>query len=461
MTIGDAAAADELLSQLDTLRVDRQLGTPATYQQAFLLWAIGRAASGQPRLTHFSGVEPELWNLLRPFAVGSTAPDPASPWAALGATSWWESGLEAGASVPGRRPRDRVRDNDPVGGLRTDVYRRLQADASFRAAAIEALRRSADNHPALDPLLSHLGLVGAAPAPDAENPMPPVVEVTQAGKPLNPWWDDDPRERYWLEVTDREDLGADLHAPKLDDAGRPYWSYNLVTEVRDDDIVLHWHKSLMRTPGIVGWSTASGRPENSTILWQARGTYGRAHGPTGREPAWRMPLTGYTPLLTPIDQDVLRREEPALRAIHARLAAEHGNRPLYFPFAFSDRRPIRTSQGYLFKFPAALLDVFPELARLPAPSRRRQPGRSRPRPGREPGDAVGIIADLVGRNNHGLVRTQDANFGAEGVCVPQTEGLVLQFEKNHVAANNRNTVHLIAAGHLLDENAREWNAQAQ
>lgn len=209
---------------------------------------------------------------------------------------------------------------------------------------------------------------------------------------MNAWWDDDPRERYWLEVTDRTDLGADLHAPKLDDAGRSYWSYNLVTEVRDDDIVLHWHKSLMQGPGIVGWSTATGAPEDSTIVWQARGTYGRAHGPTGREPSWRMPLTGYTPLLTPIYQGVLRREEHVLREIHTRLTAEHGTRPLYFPFAFSDRRPIRTSQGYLFKFPAALLDVFPELARLPGTSRRRHPPRSTPRPRRSRGDA-GYLSD--------------------------------------------------------------------
>ncbi len=77
---------------------------------------------------------------------------------------------------------------------------------------------------------------------------------------LNTWWDDEPDERYWLEITDRSDLGADLLAPQVDDAGRPYWSYNLVTEVRQGDVVLHWHKSLVAVPAIVGWSLASGVP---------------------------------------------------------------------------------------------------------------------------------------------------------------------------------------------------------
>jgi hypothetical protein len=56
------------------------------------------------------------------------------------------------------------------------------------------------------------------------------------------WWDGNNSERYWMEITEREDIGADLHAPKVDGSGREYWSYSLVTEVNDGDIVLHWWK---------------------------------------------------------------------------------------------------------------------------------------------------------------------------------------------------------------------------
>ncbi|MGK5114753.1 protein NO VEIN domain-containing protein [Geodermatophilus sp. CPCC 205506] len=196
---------------------------------------------------------------------------------------------------------------------------------------------------------------------------------------LNRWWDEEPSERYWLEITDREDLGADLHAPKLDDAGRPYWSYNLVTEVRADDVVLHWHKSMLGYPAIVGWSVATGVPEDSSIVWQARGSFGRRHGPTGPEPAWRMPLRDYTPLLSPIGQATLRREEGAVRTVHDDLVGRF-RRPLYFPFALSERRPVRTAQGYLVKFPSALVQVFEELASLPTATPRSRPSRTTPRP---------------------------------------------------------------------------------
>ena len=36
---------------------------------------------------------------------------------------------------------------------------------------------------------------------------------------MNRWWLNQADERYWLESTDREDLGADLNAPLYDDSG--------------------------------------------------------------------------------------------------------------------------------------------------------------------------------------------------------------------------------------------------
>jgi hypothetical protein len=37
-----------------------------------------------------------------------------------------------------------------------------------------------------------------------------------ASMTMNAWWEGNHYESYWMEITDREDLGADLHAPQLD-----------------------------------------------------------------------------------------------------------------------------------------------------------------------------------------------------------------------------------------------------
>lgn len=54
------------------------------------------------------------------------------------------------------------------------------------------------------------------------------------------WWTNDPRERYWLEITEREDLGANLKAPQANESGKPSWSDSLISEVRPVDVVLHY-----------------------------------------------------------------------------------------------------------------------------------------------------------------------------------------------------------------------------
>ncbi len=55
------------------------------------------------------------------------------------------------------------------------------------------------------------------------------------------WWSEDPQERYWLEATDREDIGTDLRAPLTDSGGRPNWRYTLFREARPGDIVFHYN----------------------------------------------------------------------------------------------------------------------------------------------------------------------------------------------------------------------------
>jgi hypothetical protein len=211
------------------------------------------------------------------------------------------------------------------------------------------------------------GLVAVVSAP--EQPTAPVPAPRRSGElgavRLNEWWRDDPAECYWLEITDRDDLGANVQALQRDGSGRENWSYALVTALRPGDIVLHWHKTQRQVPGIVGYARAADGPFEDELVWQARGSYGQARPTVGHpQPSWRYELTGYTPLPTPVEQGAFQRAEAALKAIKQKLEAGHSG-PLYFPFAFYASRPVRVMQAYLVKFPAAILEAVPELAAIP------------------------------------------------------------------------------------------------
>ncbi len=173
-----------------------------------------------------------------------------------------------------------------------------------------------------------------------------VGEVSSVA--IDSWWDEDLSELYWLEVTERPDIGADLRAPQKNGSSDDYWSYSLVREVKDGDFVLHYRKA---DHTIRHWSRASGGWWEDDIFWGARGTAGRSHEPFDR-PGWVHGLEGPFPLQTPVTLQELRHAEPALRNIRNSLRSLHGD-PLYFPFEIGDRRPLRAAQGYLFKLPAA------------------------------------------------------------------------------------------------------------
>ena len=77
--------------------------------------------------------------------------------------------------------------------------------------------------------------------------------------PLNTWWVSEPSQRYWMEITDREDIGGPLLSPKLP---RLTWGYDLVSQVQPGDRVLHWHTA-GGASAIVGWSNVA---EHATVI---------------------------------------------------------------------------------------------------------------------------------------------------------------------------------------------------
>ena len=91
---------------------------------------------------------------------------------------------------------------------------------------------------------------------------------------MKKWWADRPGEHYWMEITERDDLGADLNAPLLDEKGKQNANYALVGEADDGDIVFHLDK---RREAIVAHSVIRGSAWGDQVVWGARGASARGH----------------------------------------------------------------------------------------------------------------------------------------------------------------------------------------
>jgi hypothetical protein len=101
------------------------------------------------------------------------------------------------------------------------------------------------------------------------------------------WWDKWPDQKFWLEATYWEDIGADLRAPQLDESAKDNWR-TLFKAAKPDNIVLHYD-SRTEPNGIVGWSVIAGAPRAGQITWGARGSYAREKGIKPHERAGFLP----------------------------------------------------------------------------------------------------------------------------------------------------------------------------
>ena len=89
------------------------------------------------------------------------------------------------------------------------------------------------------------------------------------------WWHGENRERFWLESTNRQDIGTDLRAPLANVSGKPDWRYGLFREARPGDIVFHYDA---RRKAITSCSRVAGAEGQRPIIWAARGSYARQRG---------------------------------------------------------------------------------------------------------------------------------------------------------------------------------------
>ena len=177
------------------------------------------------------------------------------------------------------------------------------------------------------------------------------------------WWHLRAEERYWLEVTDRPDIGVNLKAPKTNEKGKDFWSYSLLQEVKPGDVIFHYDKN---SQAITARSVATGKTWSDIITWAARGTYARA---AGIEPHLRdglyLGLESYSPLENPVTLDEIRKLTTLIDEHFLKIQTRPGAR-LYYPFERGNKRETRTMQGYLFKLPAFFLELFPSLTRTVA-----------------------------------------------------------------------------------------------
>lgn len=171
---------------------------------------------------------------------------------------------------------------------------------------------------------------------------------------FNRWWNDDIAEIYWLEVTDRKNLGEDLNAPQRKDNGEEYYGYSLINEINNGDIIFHYHKD---SRAIVATSKASGNVWEDKVLWGAHGTTARGEGvrPYIR-PGWRLGLVDFKYIDQQIELKKLRSLQKDIQKIRDYLSARYKN-SLYFPFELSNKRELRPTQAYLTKLPKEIVQL--------------------------------------------------------------------------------------------------------
>ena len=133
-----------------------------------------------------------------------------------------------------------------------------------------------------------------------------------------------------MEITRRDDIGADLKAPSAARGGVTTASYALVPLVQPGDIVVHYDS---HQEAIVGVSVASNVAEPAPIYWVARGSYARR---AGEKPRWlpglRVTLNQYTELEPPVTLAEIRQHKGTLLALRQQIQARAGGQPIYFPW---------------------------------------------------------------------------------------------------------------------------------
>ncbi|MFE7973556.1 HNH endonuclease [Streptomyces shenzhenensis] len=168
---------DELIDLVTSVKASRSSGAPALYKPITLLWAMGRALRGEPRLLPWSATEEALADLLARHGVRGEKQRPDYPIASLHREGLWTLHDYAGDATTAHgdgKVRRWFAENQPRGGLPEPVYDLFRHSALTRLAVIDELLGTFfdDLDPA--PLLADVGLegvdVGSSPRPTESSP---------------------------------------------------------------------------------------------------------------------------------------------------------------------------------------------------------------------------------------------------------------------------------------------------
>lgn len=173
---------------------------------------------------------------------------------------------------------------------------------------------------------------------------------------INAWWERLPGERYWLDVTQRDERDELLAAPRGQGRTANSWTHRLITHVRDGDIVFRYDPSQR---SITGWHHANGRVEKRDLSWPLASEHAGNGSAVRRLPSWRIGLREPTWLRTGVSLTEVARVQwdlfPALRDLEDRSGG-----PLYYPFEMGVRDTTQPLSGYVFKLPAVFVQSFTE-----------------------------------------------------------------------------------------------------
>ncbi|WP_430382942.1 HNH endonuclease [Streptomyces sp. P10-4] len=152
---------DELLRRITKLTVNRSAGRPALYKPITLLWAMGRALRGEPRLTPWTETEQALTGLLRRHGAHGERPRPDYPVASLCRDGIWVLPEHSG-EVPTAHGDARLRrwfaERQPLGGLVEPVHDLFHRSAVTRLAVLDAVLGTFFDGLDPAPLLADVGL---------------------------------------------------------------------------------------------------------------------------------------------------------------------------------------------------------------------------------------------------------------------------------------------------------------
>ena len=140
--VGVGISSGDLIELISTLHVRWANDQPALYQPITLLWAIGRALHGEPRVETWEVTKLQVGELLDRFGFRGERPRPDYPIAALFNAGLWE--LETGGvpipAAHGDAELKRWFDNHaPAGGLAAAAYDLFRDSAQVRVAAVRTI----------------------------------------------------------------------------------------------------------------------------------------------------------------------------------------------------------------------------------------------------------------------------------------------------------------------------------